>query len=120
MKILIGNSFPLSLVRRQVKVTPCELDFFKEYVGKSPVASYWGHSNTLKAVNAFTGLDLTPKTERPVVLLNDSSMPTLDGEIFDQAFVISPNYAKGFRPAIGEEVPEDKIKGWQILHIQWL
>lgn len=119
MKSLIGNTFPMSLVRRQVRITPCELDFFKEFVGNGPVCSFWGHRNTLRAANAFTGLDLTPKTERPAVVLDRDGFPTLDGEWFGQAFIISPDYKPGFRPRIGEEVKPEEITGWQILHVQW-
>jgi hypothetical protein len=37
----------------------------------------------------------------------------------NECWVLSPDYPPGFRPAIGEEVTDDKIIGWQVLKIKW-
>lgn len=116
-KVLVGNAFPLSLIRRTVRIEPQTEDVFPR---NTMVFSFWGHTNTLPHVNAFLGLDLTPKSERIAVTLNDDLFPQLLGEIFRECWIISPNYTENFRPRIGEEISAEKIKDWTLLKITWL
>ncbi|MBR4673011.1 MAG: hypothetical protein IKP00_00965 [Victivallales bacterium] len=117
--VLIGNSFPLSLIRRSVRIEPIsEVDLIATIKG-GQIASFWGHSNTLAAVNGWLGLDLTPKSERPVLCLSENKLPQLDGVEYQACFIFSPDYRPGFRPAIGAEVDAANIIGWQILKIVW-
>ena len=60
-KILIGNGFPMNLIRKEVNI--CE---------------------------------------------------------FRKCFILSADYVGNFRPAVGEEVSLEKIKGWQVLKIEWI
>lgn len=117
--ILIGNSFPLSLIRREVDIKPESLGRLRETCRGSRIYSFWGHRNTIKAAKAFMGYDLTPASERPSIRINADGLPVLHGEVFDVCWILSPDYVPGFRPAVGEEVGEDKILNWQVLKIAW-
>jgi hypothetical protein len=117
--LLIGNSFPLSLVRRDVLIRPSDqLEFQAACVGRR-IVSFWGHANTLAAASVFAGVDLTPRCERPALDLSAEGYPCFAGEEFRDCWVLSPDYKVNFRPAAGEEVPADKICGWQILRLIW-
>ena len=116
-KILIGNSFPLSLIRRPVQITPSSLDDLKLELSAGDVVSFWGHRNTLAAAEKLIGYDLTPQEERPVVRLTENALPELEGTEFSECWIVSPNYSSDFRPAIGEEIPPEKIASWQCLKI---
>ena len=112
-KILVGNTFPVALIRRRVLISPVSVAQAKAMLKN--FASFWGHANTLAAAKEQLGVDVAPKTERPAIQLGEDNFPILDGELFRKVLVLSPSYANGFRPAIGEEVSSDKIVGWQCL-----
>lgn len=119
-KILIGNSFPLSLIRKnKVEIQEVPLINFKRCLNDAEIFSFWGHRNTLKVAEQILGVSLEPRTERPAIELNELCLPTLYGETFDECWVLSPNYIQGFRPSIGEEVKEDQISDWIVLKINW-
>ena len=119
-KILIGNSFPLSLIRKnKVEIQKVPLINFKRCLNDAEIFSFWGHRNTLKVAEQILGVSLEPRTERPAIELNELCLPTLYGETFDECWVLSPNYIQGFRPSIGEEVKEDQISDWIVLKINW-
>lgn len=118
--ILIGNSFPLSLIRRKVVIEPQTISMLREKLGSHDlIHSFWGHRNTLSAAKALIGCDLTPKTERPALQLSPNNLPMLNGQTFDECWIVSPQYIENFRPAVGEEVSEDKIASWQVLRMEW-
>lgn len=114
VNILIGNSYPLSLIRRKVIIEPAELT-----LGSHRIFSFWGHKNTLEAAGKFIGADLTPNENRPVIKLSDNMLPTYCGHVFEQCWIISPVYKETFRPKIGEEVDFSHISSWQTLKITW-
>lgn len=116
-KLLVGNSFPLSLIRRRVEIRPCGLDELQRLLAGNEIVSYWGHRNTLASISRRLGADLTPDVERPVLLLSKEKLPMYGGAVFDECWVLSPDYLDGFRPAIGDEVPPEQIVGWQCLHM---
>lgn len=119
-KILIGNSFPLSLIRKnKVEIQEVPLINFKRCLKDAEIFSFWGHRNTLKVAEQILGVSLEPRTERPAIELNELCLPTLYGETFDECWVLSPNYIQGFRPSIGEEVKEEQISDWIVLKINW-
>ncbi len=118
--VLIGSTFPLSLIRRRVLVEPASLGALRSKLVGRPVASFWGHANTTAAATALVGVDLTPREARPALGLSVEGLPMLGGVVFDECWVVSPDYVPGYRPAIGEEVPPGKITGWQVLRIRWL
>lgn len=118
-RILTGNSFPLSLIRRKVSIEPETLQHFQETLAQSCWESYWGHKNTLAAVKQFCGTDLTPKVERPALELDSNGYPCLYGQTYKECWVISPDYEPGFRPALNIEVDADQIRSWQVLLIHW-
>ena len=117
LKILIGNSFPLSLVRRNVLIRPCQIEDLLKLLPGREIVSFWGHRNTLPAVSRRLGFDLTPAVERPALTLSPEKLPVFDGECYRECWILSPDYRPGFRPAIGEEVPLGEILGWQCLHL---
>ena len=116
---LIGSTFPLSLIRRHVAISPQSLKELKEELQHRLFFSFWGHQSTLKAANTLLDADVEPKTVRPAIHLDADNFPTMDGQQFTECWVLSPDYIAGFRPPIGEEVAEDKIIGWQVLKITW-
>ena len=117
--ILIGNSFPLSLIRRDVTIEPQPHSALKSALDGKRIVSFWGHTNTLARAEEFAGCGLAPKSERPVLKLNDDHFPTLGNQAFSEVWILSPDYIGHFRPAVGEEVPPEKISGWQILKLTW-
>jgi hypothetical protein len=118
-KVLIGNGFPMNLIRQEVRISPMDICEFRKLLSISAVVSFWGHENTLKHASDFIGVDLTPVERRPVVTLNEEGFPVYNGCEFRKCFILSPNYVANFRPAVGEEVSIEKIKGWQVLKIEW-
>jgi len=117
--VLLGNSFPLSLIRRAVHIERRALEELREAVGERGCLSYWGHSNTLAAAREFLGFDPTPSEGRPVLALNGDLLPAMNGVAFDEVWVLSPDYAEGFRPKIDREVTPEQILGWQVLRLQF-
>lgn len=116
--IILTNIYPTSLVRRPVKMTPITTEEAKEKL-KSGFLSCWGHTNTIGAANKMLGIDVTPKQERPAIVLDETKMPTLHGEKAELVIVLSPVYKAGFRPKIGEEVDKDKIAEWQAIKVEF-
>lgn len=117
--ILLGSTFPLSLIRRRVVIEPQPIESLKGLLRTGAVASFWGHQSTLGSAQAILGADLSPRTERPALRLTPDNLPELDGQVFSECWVLSPEYVPGFRPAIGEEVPAEKIRSWQVLRVKW-
>lgn len=119
-KILIGNSFPFSLVRcPRLLVESVSLAELKSHFAGSEIVSFWGHANTRMAAESVLGVSLLPKTERPAIVLTAEGLPMLDGEVFDTCWLLSPDYQQGFRPAIGQEVGPGMISGWHVLKLTW-
>ena len=120
-KILLGNAFPLALIRRKVVIEPKAVEDLKRVLADcdNEVISFWGHNNTLHQVCDILNYDIKPKYDRPAVELNDANLPELEGTIFTECWIISPDYVSGLRPQIGEEIPSSKIIGWHILKITW-
>lgn len=118
-RTLVGNSFPLSLVRRRVVITPERVEVLWERLQTAPAVSFWGHTSTLPHASRLVGVDLTPHTERPALVLDEKGLPRFEGQSFRECWLLSPDYVPGFRPAIGAEVPAEQITGWQVLRISW-
>lgn len=116
---LIGNSFPFNLIDRCATITVVEREEFLQQSRGCALHSFWGHANTLEAVERFTGMELTPAVARPVLTLSEQNLPVLDNREFDLCWIVSPIYACSLRPKIGEEVKVDQISGWRIKKIEW-
>ena len=43
----------------------------------------------------------------------------MDENTFGEVWLLSPNYVASFRPAVGEEVPAEKIARWQVLRLEF-
>ena len=119
MEILIGSTFPISLIRRKVTIEPSDICELRRKAAISQIFSFWGHDNTVSAAGTLLGFDVTPKSQRPALVLNSEFLPELEGHIFTECWVVSPDYIAGFRPEIGSEVSSGKIIGWQILKMTW-
>ena len=119
-KILIGNTFSLSLVRRTVKIQKISLSELRDKLSNAEIHSFWGHANTMQSASEYFGIDISQFGERKALRLSKNGLPYLDGIEFDSAFILSPNYADGFRPSIGTEVTPEQIKSWTNLKIEWL
>ncbi len=120
MKILIGNAFPLTLIRRKVVIDKANLSELQSLASHSEIYSFWGHENTLKSAIKVLGFDISPLFGRIPVELNDENYPVLFDIVFKECWILSPNFKENFRPKIGEEVSEDLIIGWNTLKISWL
>ena len=120
-KILVGNSFPFSLVRcARLVVEQKPMAELRDALRRADgVASFWGHANTRAAAEAELGVSLAPRTERPAVTLASDGRPKLEGEAFDVCWLLSPDYPEGFRPPIGAEVGPEMITGWHVLKLTW-
>ena len=117
--ILIGNSFPLALVRRRVVIEPLAVEELREVARCRGVVSFWGHANTLAAASRELDCDLAPSGERPALTLDADGFPALAGRSYRECYVLSPDYRPGFRPAIGVEVSLEQIASWQALRLNW-
>jgi hypothetical protein len=118
--LLVGNSFPLSLIRRRVVIEPTTVDALRAALAGKTLHSFWGHANTLAAASRHLGVDLTPTGSRRALVCDPASaLPSLDQLVFSECWIVSPEYAAGFRPALGAEVPPATITGWQVLRMQW-
>ncbi|NLE66231.1 MAG: hypothetical protein GX608_02320, partial [Lentisphaerae bacterium] len=113
--ILLGSTFPLTLIRRPVTIEPWPIDELRRELRARPFVSFWGHKNTLAPAGALLGADLRPATERPALQLNPAGFPVLGGKMFTECWVLSPDYVPGYRPAPSEEVAAQKITRWQAL-----
>lgn len=119
-KILVGNIFPTSLIRRSCTVEVKTMQALKDALEGREIVSFWGHANTLAAVQSRFGLDLRPATERPAVTLDDQALPSFGGDSFGCVWVVSPDYRPGFRPAIGVEVSPEDILDWHVVVYRFL
>lgn len=117
--MLIGNTFPLTLMRRRLTVDVVSLGKFRRAAAGRRIVSFWGHANTLRAASAAVGFDLSPAEERPVLTLSPKALPSLGGEEFRECWILSPDCRRNFRPAIGDELKPDEICSWQCLHLVW-
>lgn len=77
------------------------------------------HFGDILILSILLNIDVTPKTKRPAIILNENNLPTFDGIQYTECWIINPDYVEGFRPNIGEKVNPNKIKNWQILLIVW-
>lgn len=117
--MLIGNTFPLTLVRRRLTVDVVPLEEFRRMAAGRRIVSFWGHANTLHAASAAVGFDLSPVEERPVLTLSPEALPALGDEVFRECWILSPDFRRSFRPAVGDELKPDEICSWQCLHLVW-
>lgn len=118
-RILIGNAFPMTLVRRVVSIAPVAIRDFRGLLADAEIVSFWGHDNSLIAASDFAGRDLRPETNRPVVTLNDEGFPTLHGREFRGVYIISPNYDSTVRPGLEKEEAMTNIVGWSVLNLSF-
>ncbi len=116
---MIGNAFPLTLIRHGVTIQPVQLEEMRQALRTRPWISFWGHENTLKSANHLLGTDITPHEDRPAIILQDDGIPELGGSRYHRCYILSADYEPGYRPAVGEEVGEEHIIGWQALRIDW-
>lgn len=118
--ILIGNAFPLTLIRRGVRIEPATWEELRERAAAVGWLSFWGHDNTRAAVAEHLGFDPVPHTARPALGLAENMLPTLAGHVFSEVWILSPNYIENFRPSIGVEITPEKIASWQVLRLSFL
>lgn len=119
MEFITGNTYPMSLIRRAVRITPVTMDYYRERLSKGNWESFWGHANTLEVAKTECGYDLTPKTERPAMVLDEEGFPMLYGKQYKECLVLSPEYVPGYRPTIGKEDRAEDIQAWHVLRIEW-
>ena len=123
MQILVGNTFPMSLIRRECFIVPVSSQEFKQFIElENPeIVSFWGHKNTIRVVYQIFNIDVTPIEDRPVLRLSSNRLPYYMNKEWKQVYVISPTYkADVGRPDPKIEVTPDMIKDWQILKIAFI
>lgn len=119
--VLVSNSFPFALLRRNANIRTLTLDDLRAELSGAKAVSFWGHENTRAAAEAILGgVSLRPESERPAISLSPDGLPTLGGRTFRSCFILAPDYRPGYRPAIGEELSPSDILGWHALRIDWL
>ena len=119
-KILVGNAFPLSLVRHgDVRMSCRPLSELRTALKGRAIVSFWGHENTRRIAERLLGVSLKPSVARPALRLAADGRPMLDGETFGMCWVLSPDYRDGGRPQIGQEVAPEQISGWQVVRVSW-
>lgn len=121
-KALIGNSFPWSLVRREITAVPLTVAEFRQEIAEIQLVSFWGHPETLADVSGLCGRDVTPQQKRLALSLSPEKLPELNGTAFRVCYLVSPDYRVSFRPSLNPdpECPETpEIDGWSILKINW-
>ncbi len=117
--VLIGNSFPLGLVKRKVSIEPMAVEELAKRLGlASEVFSFWGHEDTLSVASELAGRDLTPRSARPILDISDG-YPELHGETFRECFVLCPSHRSGIRPDIGKLISAEDVRSWQSLLLTW-
>lgn len=119
-RILIGNSFPLTLIRgHRVVCEEIALDALRTALAAGGVASFWGHENTRAVAEAILGVGLKPACDRPALGLDPEGYPVYGGVRHRVCYVLSPDYVEAHRPAVGEVVPADAIRAWHALRLVW-
>ena len=117
--VLIGNSFPLGLVKRKISLEPLAIEELAKRLGiASEIFSFWGHEDTLATASELAGRDLTPRSVRPVLKISDG-YPELHGETFRECFVLCPSNRSGTRPDIGKPTSAEDVRSWQSLLLTW-
>ena len=118
MKVLIGNSWPMTLFRRQALVSPITLNALRNRIKTAEVFSFWGHENTVAAVSAMLDRDLTPREPRPTIILNDKRYPTLYGVEFRVVYIVTPKiFDESKRLHAGESLNAFDIAYWKAVQI---
>jgi len=117
--ILLGNSFPLSLVRRPVCIKPATLESLRDRIKREGAVSFWGHENTRAAASKLLGFDVAPEIPRPALTLSDDALPVFNGQVFREVWILSPDYPPGYRPPLNRETEAAEIMGWQVLHLSF-
>jgi hypothetical protein len=115
--ILLSNSFPFGLVRRPLRVTPRSIENLREVLRSRRWFSAWGHDNTLQAASEYVGVDLRPALARPSLTLDAANRPKLGSFGFEEIWLLTPEYAPGFRPPVGSEVSPEQIFAWRVLQL---
>lgn len=77
------------------------------------IHSFWGHNNSLVAASQFTGYDLTPRKNRPAIVLDNEGFPILGGISSREILIFPPEYPEDFRAAIGQEIAVSQILGFR-------
>ncbi len=118
--LLIGNSFPLSLIRSRVVIEPSSFEELKAALRGKVIHSFWGHPNSLAKASELAGVSLEPSIERPELKCDSvRGLPSLKGAVFGECWVLS--FRLGYRPAAGAAIPADQIKDedWYVLRLIW-
>lgn len=119
-KILIGNTFPIAMVKRNVKIYPITLKSLRnEIVNSKKVYTYWGHENTRNIAQKILGIEFPKDDFRKPLSLSAEGYPLWGNIEFKKCYILSPNYRDGFRPSINREVTLDEILSWKALEMEW-
>lgn len=116
--MLIGNTYPTSLIRRKATFIPVTQEQAKQYLGfEREVESFWGHPNTIKAASEMLGMDITPKEERPTITLSENYLPTLYGKEHKSVLIVSANIPNANRKPRNDptEYELEEIESWSFI-----
>lgn len=116
-KILLGNSFPMGLVKRPARLTPLRKEDLLALLKDKEIVSYWGHQNTVSLASAYLGREIPCR--RVALGLSRDLFPSIDGETFQEVILLTPEYRSGFRPQIGVEPTPEDIREWGVLRISF-
>jgi len=114
--IFVGNSYPNTLIWRKCVIMPISDERARQLLRNNVVISVWGHQSSVKAASEYAGIDLTPHTDRPTLILSSDGFPSLDGLVAELVLVLSPVVKPGTpRPDIGQEYSLQDIESWRWL-----
>ena len=116
-KILLGNSFPMGLVKRPARLTPLGKEDLLALLKGREVVSFWGHQNTVSLVSDYLGREIPCR--RVALGLSRDLYPSVDRETFQEVLLLTPEYRDGFRPQIGVEPTPEDIRAWGVLRVSF-
>lgn len=119
-RTLIGNTFPMGLIARTVRIMPSSREALVRTVADTTVFSFWGHAESLAAVSDFLGFSVTPRAPRPALQLDRGGWPTLHGVRFRECWVVTPKPVPGLRPANVDSPAQAPTNQWSVLRMQWV
>lgn len=107
----------MGLVRRPARLTPMGKEDLLALLKGKEIASFWGHQNTVALVSAYLGREIPCR--RVALSLSRDLLPSIDGEVFREVLLLTPEYRDGFRPQIGVEPTPEDIRAWGVLRVSF-
>jgi hypothetical protein len=116
--MLITDKLPLTLVNKQVRITPTTLEVAAVTAVRLKAVSIWSNPDTLKVASEYIGENLTLRNFA-MPTLNENNIPTLNETAHPLILVLVPIYNDMFFLANGVEVQANQIQSWKCLMVDF-